>query len=285
MTDEVFQVAPAKPALIRPALFSLLSRPGLQLFVLMIQRTPSIDEAGRGPLAGPVVAAAVVAPLDVTGVVDSKKINQEEHRELVYERLVTMEGVRWAVCVVDAARIDDINILQATLEGMRSAALAVVGGMPITTTGEMRIAPRASVDEHGCYVVCSVEATPPPDADGHGVAKKDVFDDDRGPVGGEEYYALVDGNRLPTAMPCGSEAVVKGDSKEFCIAAASILAKVTRDRLMRGYDRLYPQYNLKQHKGYPTQAHVKAVQEYGASPIHRRTFRGVRKDSDKRAPK
>ena len=86
------------------------------------------------------------------------------------------------------------------------------------------------------------------------------------------FHALIDGNRIPDNMPCTSEAIVKGDAREYCIAAASILAKVTRDRLMNAYDEKYPMYYFKQHKGYPTASHRRAVMEHGASPIHRLTF-------------
>ena len=85
-------------------------------------------------------------------------------------------------------------------------------------------------------------------------------------------YALIDGNRLPQDLPCAAETMVKGDGREYAIAAASILAKVTRDRLMHAYDELYPAYGLAQHKGYPTAAHMAAVHAHGASPIHRRSF-------------
>lgn len=86
------------------------------------------------------------------------------------------------------------------------------------------------------------------------------------------YYALIDGNKVPKDMPCDCESMTKGDGREYSIGAASILAKVTRDRLMHEYDAKYPHYNLAQHKGYPTAAHMSAVKKYGASPIHRRTF-------------
>lgn len=247
-----------------------------------------IDEAGRGPLAGPVVAAAVIVPYDVVGIVDSKQITKEDDREALYEQLIAMEGIRWAVSVIDAARIDEVNILQATLEGMRSAAQAVMGEVvPIISAQTKSATERkeghmirviqtsASVNEQGCYVVCPTNPlcteeqrkegrTPPTDPSLSSQGRHFLLR--------EQCFALVDGNRLPPEMPCMAEAIVKGDSKEFSIAAASILAKVTRDRLMNSYDELYPQYNLKQHKGYPTQAHMKAVQEHGASPIHRRTF-------------
>jgi len=203
-----------------------------------------VDEAGRGPLAGPVVAAAAIVPHTLEGVMDSKLLVKEEERERMYEELIKSPGIRWAVAVIDAARIDEINILQATLEGMRMATSGVVSPQH---GGEV------CVKRQGCYVVC-------------GPAGKKQRKTDK-------YYALIDGNRLPKDMPCDdAETIVKGDSKEYCIAAASILAKVTRDRLMRGYDKLYPAFELWKHKGYPTAAHMALVRKHGASPIHRRTF-------------
>jgi ribonuclease HII len=252
-------------------------------------RSTRIDEAGRGPLAGPVVAAAVIVPSDLVGIMDSKKITKEDDREYLYEQLITMEGIRWAVSIVDAARIDEVNILQATLEGMRSATQAIMGEevVPITlapkspskggTEGHTIrvIRTSANVNEQGCYVVCPTNALCMEEREKEGRTPQNdlsMSSQVRHFQVREGYFALVDGNRLPRDMPCMAEPMVKGDSKEFSIAAASILAKVTRDRLMHGYDELYPMYNLKQHKGYPTQAHMKAVQEHGASPIHRRTF-------------
>ncbi|EED92664.1 predicted protein, partial [Thalassiosira pseudonana CCMP1335] len=176
-----------------------------------------VDEAGRGPLAGPVVAAAAIVPTNIEGVIDSKKITKEEDRERLYEELVSSPGIRYAVAIVSAQRIDEINILQATLEGMRMAV--------------------------------------------QGVMDMDSY-----------YFALIDGNKIPKDMPCSSESITKGDGREYSIGAASIIAKVTRDRLMHEYDAKYPEYNLKQHKGYPTVAHMSAVRKHGASLIHRRTF-------------
>ena len=202
-----------------------------------------VDEAGRGPLAGPVVVAAAVVPHSIPGITDSKLLAKEEDRERLYEQLVASPNIQWAVAVIDAARIDEINILQATMEGMRLAAHAVMA--PQNDSEE------ASVERQGCYVVCGPEAAS---------QKKPKF------------YALIDGNRLPKDMSCEAETIIKGDSKEYCIAAASILAKVTRDRLMREYDKMYPHFKLSQHKGYPTAVHMALVKEHGASPIHRRSF-------------
>ncbi|RMX69252.1 hypothetical protein DD238_003912 [Peronospora effusa] len=180
-----------------------------------------VDEAGRGPLAGPVVAVACHVPTNVTieGIDDSKKI-LEPQREKLFDLLTNHPSVTYAVHVNSAQRIDEINILQATLESMTK-----------------------SVNE---------------------VAERLQQMD--------KTFVLVDGNKLPTTLELPAEAVVKGDSKVFSIAAASIIAKVTRDRLMREYDKQYPQYGLAQHKGYPTKAHVAAIAKHGACAIHRLTF-------------
>lgn len=173
-----------------------------------------IDEAGRGPLAGPVCAAACVLPegLVIEGLNDSKKLS-EKRREALYEQITT-QGVAWAVCLVDEAVIDEINILQATFRAMRGA-----------------------------------------------VAK----------LGLQPDLCLVDGNRDP-GLGLPTRTVVKGDASCASVAAASILAKVTRDRLMYAYDELYPGYGFAVHKGYGTKAHYAAIQQLGLCPIHRRSF-------------
>lgn len=216
-----------------------------------------IDEAGRGPLAGPVVAAAAIVPTNIAGVVDSKKVTKEETRERLYQEIVSSPNVRWAAAVVDAPRIDEINILQATMQAMKMAANAVMAQEPVDRCEV------ASVAHTGCYVVCGQRSL---------TDEIDVASGDRKALDSESVYALVDGNRVPKEMPCTSEFIIKGDSKEYSIAAASIIAKVTRDRLMNAYDELYPEFGLQQHKGYPTANHRAAVHEHGASPIHRRTF-------------
>lgn len=173
-----------------------------------------IDEAGRGPLAGPVCAAACVLPegLVIEGLNDSKKLS-EKRREALYEQITT-QAVAWAVCLVDEAVIDEINILQATFRAMRGA-----------------------------------------------VAK----------LGLQPDLCLVDGNRDP-GLGLPTRTVVKGDASCASVAAASILAKVTRDRLMCAYDAQYPGYGFAVHKGYGTQAHYAAIQQLGLCPIHRRSF-------------
>ena len=173
-----------------------------------------IDEAGRGPLAGPVCAAACVLPdgLVLEGLNDSKKLS-EKRREALYDR-ITAEALAWAVCLVDEKTIDEINILQATFRAMRGA-----------------------------------------------VSKLSVSPD----------LCLVDGNRDPgRGLP--TKTVVKGDATCASVAAASILAKVTRDRLMVELDAQYPGYGFAIHKGYGTKAHYAAINALGLSPIHRRSF-------------
>ena len=174
-----------------------------------------VDEAGRGPLAGPVVAAAVVFPPDYENrdIDDSKRLSPRK-RESLYERIRT-DALAVGFGLIEADVIDRINILQASLTAMRDAVL---------------------------------ELAPPPD------------------------YLLVDGcHRIPLTTP--QEAVVRGDAKSLTIAAASILAKVTRDRVMEIYHRQYPQYNFLKNKGYGTREHVQAIRECGYCKIHRRSFR------------
>ncbi|KAI9999274.1 hypothetical protein PInf_004094 [Phytophthora infestans] len=190
-----------------------------------------VDEAGRGPLAGPVVAAACHVPLDVTiaGIDDSKKI-LEPQREALFELLTSHPNITYAVHVNSPQRIDDINILQASLESMTKSVNEVAQQLQ----------------------------------------QKD------------KTFVLVDGNKLPPTLELPAEAVVKGDSKVYSIAAASIIAKVTRDRLMREYDVKFPQYGLAQHKGYPTRDHVAAIAKHGPCEIHRMTFAPLK---PKEAPK
>ncbi len=173
-----------------------------------------IDEAGRGPLAGPVCAGACILPrgLVIEGLNDSKKLT-EKKREALYE-IITAQALAWAVCMVDEKTIDEINILQATYRAMRGA-----------------------------------------------VAQLAVQPD----------FCLVDGNRDP-GLGIATETVVKGDARCASVAAASILAKVTRDRFMCAQDALYPQYGFAVHKGYGTKAHYAALREFGPCPIHRRSF-------------
>lgn len=184
------------------------------------------DEAGRGPLCGPVVAAAVVLPdgLVIEGLDDSKKLT-EKKREKLYDEIIS-SAVAYGIAEASPAEIDEINILHASLLAMRRAVEQV---------------------------------------------KKTVM----------PSVVLIDGNRQ-TDFGIPSVTVVKGDAKSQSIAAASVLAKVTRDRIMKELDEKYPEYNLAKHKGYPTFEHMLAVYEYGANEIYRKSFLGcINKFHDK----
>lgn len=178
-----------------------------------------VDEAGRGPLAGPVVAAAVI--LDPSrrpaGIADSKKLSAPEREQL--DRQIRASALGFAIAEVGPAQIDRDNILQASLAAMREA-LHLLRPVP----------------EH----------------------------------------ALIDGNRCPLDLPCSADAVVRGDASEVSIGAASILAKVARDRLMLELDRQYPGYGFARHQGYPTKAHLEALRRLGPCRAHRLSFRPVR---------
>ncbi len=197
------------------------------------------DEAGRGPLAGPVVAAACALPASaapIAGVGDSKTIPDEGARERLYEQIVSTPGVRWSARVVSAARIDDINILMASLEAMRQSIVDVLG------------------DEPPARALALVDGPFSPWKEG-------------------EKYVAFQSPRPPSRVALDVEPIKGGDAKVYAIAAASIIAKVTRDRLMHEYDAVWPEYGLGQHKGYPTSQHVAAIAKHGAVPgLHRRTF-------------
>lgn len=174
-----------------------------------------IDEAGRGPLAGPVVVAGVIMPKDsmIEGVNDSKKVS-EKKREKLYDQIIE-EAISYSVAIIGQDCIDEINILNATKQG-------------VTTV----------------------------------VEELDVKPD----------LILVDALTHINTKGIPYDSVIKGDAKCYSIAAASILAKVTRDRIMRQWDEIYPQYGFAKHKGYGTSAHILAIKEYGLCPIHRRSF-------------
>ncbi len=185
------------------------------------RRIAGIDEAGRGPLAGPVVAAAVILPegFSESGITDSKKLT-EARRTRGYD-IIYRHAVAVGIGIVDALEIDRINILQASLAAMAMAVENLV---------------------------------PAPD------------------------HLLIDGSfRIrATLPPHRQQAIPKGDALSVSIGAASIVAKVTRDRMMSVYDRYYPQFGFARHKGYPTRDHREAIKAFGCCPIHRRTFAGVK---------
>lgn len=176
-----------------------------------------IDEAGRGPFAGPVAAGAVILDLNDPGkeilyLNDSKKLS-EKRREMLYDEICA-KAVAWGVGIVDNHVIDEINILQATYKAMRLA-----------------------IEDLG--------------------VKPD--------------FILADAVHIP-GIDIPQEGIIKGDAKSVSIAAASIIAKVTRDRIMLDYDKLYPEYGFASHKGYGTKAHIEALKKYGPLDIHRKTF-------------
>lgn len=177
-----------------------------------------VDEAGRGPLAGSVVAAAVILdPANpIAGLADSKKLSAAKREKLAHE--IRTHALAWAIGEASAAEIDEINILQATFLAMRRA----VAGLSVTPS-----------------------------------------------------HALIDGNRIPPGLLCPAEAIIKGDAKEPAISAASILAKTHRDAQLLELDVMFPQYGFSRHMGYPTAAHLQALQQYGPSPVHRRSFAPV----------
>lgn len=204
-----------------PQLFDLPSGPDFEAEMALHNRglvhVCGVDEAGRGPLAGPVTAAAVILdpnniPADLN---DSKKLN-EAKREALFEVILASSRVSFAH--VGAATIDRLNIREASLLAMKMS----VDGLPIPAS-----------------------------------------------------HALIDGNAIPNGLPCPASALVKGDARSLSIAAASIVAKVMRDRLMLRMEALYPGYGLGGHKGYPTKAHRDAVMQLGPCPIHRKSFAPV----------
>jgi ribonuclease HII len=188
-------------------------------------RVAGVDEAGRGPLAGPVVAGAVI--LDparpIEGLRDSKRLSAAR-RDALFEQ-VCERALAWATGSASVAEIDSLNILQATMLAMQRA---VAGLQPAAE------------------------------------------------------YALIDGNRCPE-LGCPAQAIVKGDSLVAAISAASILAKVTRDREMLALDASYPGYGFASHKGYPSKAHVDALERLGVLPVHRQTFAPVRRIMERQA--
>ena len=187
--------------------------------VIPAGRVAGVDEAGRGPLAGPVVAGAVILDPEnpIEGLDDSKRLSASRRERLFDE--IQEKALAWSVASATVAEIDSINILQATMLAMQRAVNALL-----------------------------------PTAE----------------------HALIDGNRCPE-LSCPARAIVRGDSKVAAISAASILAKVTRDREMQLLDIQYPGYGLAQHKGYPSKAHIAALELLGVTPVHRRSYAPVRK--------
>lgn len=193
-----------------------------------------VDEAGRGPLAGPVVAAAVVC-LDVESderilAADSKKLSEAQRKE-IYD-VITKDTSRYLVASasLDNKAIDEMNILKATMQVMAE-----------------------------CITAVSAEVLEKMEGITH-----------------DDLYGIVDGNKIPPNLPISARPLVKGDALCYSVALASIVAKVTRDRIMEGYGVRYPEWNFAKHKGYPTKEHILAIHKHGASPVHRMTFKPLK---------
>lgn len=180
-----------------------------------IQYICGIDEAGRGPLAGPVVVASVIMPKDsmIEGVNDSKKVSEKKREEL-YDKIIE-EAITYGVGIIDEKVIDEINILEATKKGLT------------TSLQELKVKPN---------------------------------------------LILVDALNKIDTLGIPYKSIIKGDALCYSISCASIIAKVTRDRIMRQWDEIYPMYGFEKHKGYGTAAHIQAIKEYGICPIHRKSF-------------
>ena len=196
-----------------------------EIYLKEAQSIAGIDEAGRGPLAGPVVVACVVMPRDsmIEGVNDSKKVS-EKKREKLYDE-ITQEAIAYGVGIISQEEIDKINILNATKEGLTLAIKEM---------------------------------------------EKDLKEKQRGFEKPEiilvDALTKIDTDHIPY------RSIIKGDAKSYSIAAASIIAKVTRDRIMREWNEVYPMYGFAKHKGYGTASHIAAIKEYGLCPLHRRSF-------------
>ncbi len=186
-----------------------------EFFSMGIQYICGIDEAGRGPLAGPVVVASVIMSEDsmIEGVNDSKKVT-ESRREKLYD-IILQEAISYGIGIIYQDEIDEINILQATKKGLTEALK------------QMEVRPNV---------------------------------------------ILVDALNGIDTLGIPYKSIIKGDATSYSIAAASIIAKVTRDRIMREWDKVYPEYGFAGHKGYGTAKHIEAIKKYGLSPIHRKTF-------------
>jgi len=186
-----------------------------EFFDMGMKYVCGIDEAGRGPLAGPVVVASVILPKDsmIEGINDSKKIS-ESKREKLYD-VILQETISYGIGIIYQEEIDEINILQATKKGLHEAV------------ENMEIKPNV---------------------------------------------ILVDALTGIDTLGIPYKSIIKGDAKSYSIGAASIIAKVTRDRIMREWDKIYPEYGFAGHKGYGTAKHIEAIKKYGLTPIHRKTF-------------
>ncbi len=219
-----------------------------------------MDEAGRGPLAGPVVAAACYLPAEsgvLSGIADSKLLSEAD-REKAFEEIESNPLVQYAYCIVSHTEIDEVNILQASMLAMSRSTSALLAGMGLLPSSAMHSTATLKP------LMTSTQTTDSK------TKRHDKFPSK------EMFLGMVDGNRIPTDLPIEGKFVIQGDRKVYSIAAASIIAKVIRDRIMVDLDRQYPLYMFAQHKGYPTFAHRSLLMEHGPCEVHRRTYGPVK---------
>jgi ribonuclease HII len=224
-----------------------------------------LDEAGRGPLAGPVVAAACYLPDDsgiLPGIADSKLLSEDD-REKAFAELESNPLVQYAYCVVSHTEIDELNILQASMTAMSRSTSALLAGMGIFPESAIHVTTTLKPS------LVSLRST----LNGKGESKKS---NSFSGLAKDQFLGLVDGNRIPSDLPIEGRFVIQGDRKIYSIAAASIIAKVVRDRIMVELDKKYPQYLFAQHKGYPTFAHRSLLLEHGPCEVHRKTYGPVK---------
>ncbi len=215
-----------------------------------------IDEAGRGPLAGPVVAAGV-ALKDFqfhNKICDSKKLNASGREKAFHEIL---DKAHVGIGVINETIIDSCNILQATYLAMNNAVRHLVVSETRRVSKRAQNSARACRRQESAYFVSNLSR------------------EENGIQPDKDILLLIDGNRFKTDLPYPYQTIVRGDSLSLSIACASIVAKVTRDRILKVYDQVFPQYEFSKHKGYPTVRHRQAIQKYGPSLIHRKTFHCV----------
>jgi ribonuclease HII len=225
---------------------SVLSRDFESSYAKKYDRIIGVDEAGRGPLAGPVVVAACYIPSNISSeefpfIHDSKMLKEVE-REEAFKILTEHPFVKYAISIVSHQEIDELNILQASLTGMKRSTEELLTKLSSTHETSKKTKKAATSSSSSTTTI-----------------------------------ALVDGNHRPKEMSIDCEAIVKGDSRVFSIAAASIIAKVTRDRIMVDYDTTYPEYGFAIHKGYPTAKHRMILAEIGPCPIHRISYGPVQR--------
>lgn len=232
-----------------------------------------VDEAGRGPLSGPVVAAACLIPKDspiIDNIRDSKLMNEEE-RDLAYEQIHTIPGLRYCVCSVDAPEIDELNILNASLTAMTRATRGLLEGLSIELS-PLNDEEKFLEITNNNYPYSGIDPLPK-DANSFfplaPIKSEETKDLDK-------FIGFIDGPKQPKYFPIQSVPIIHGDRFHYSIAVASIIAKVRRDEIMKKIDLDFPEYDWKNNKGYPTQAHRDLCNQYGVTHYHRFSYNPVK---------